>query len=332
MVPLTAMANGLLSRLLERVNRPATSQTELLEQAIERAVMRVEPRLRQLRDYPARYRKPIARALEHAQRLAEDIPGPIEMSLEQFGRDPFVHALFSSPEEMQRALYMSHAMHEYARRPGGPGNDAYALMGMRRREKTTFGMELQGEILRREVAQQVVYFTDHTLTGLAPTEAEARQQLVWSLFDSLIQRVIDRVNERLCTKANLLRQKDYLVAKLRNADAISRPILQQQLDALLAKVITATQATDLRHLADDFDAILLNPESYLRLERVTLRLDPMGILRTDGSETNTHSIDFTDLYGRDRRRWTVVMVHCHPQPELLSVADRLREAGRWLQL
>lgn len=304
----------------------------LLHQAIERAVERVEPRLRQTSDYPARYRKAVARALEYVQELAQAIPGPVEMNPDLYGRDPFVHALFSCPEEMQRALCMSHAMHEYARRPGGPGTDAYALMGMRRQEKTAFGMEIQGDILRREVAQRVVYFTDHTLSGLAPTEEEARRLLGWNLFDGLLERVAERLAARQRVRADLLKQRDYLAAKLRRADAASRRAVQQQLNALLDDLAAATQALDLRRLAADFDDILLTPEHYLRLEHITLRLDAMGVLRADEGDGTARALDFTILHGRDRRRWTVVMVHCHPRPELLSMADRLREAGRWLQL
>lgn len=323
---------GLFSRLIEHARRPPPPESELVWKAVERAVQRVEPRLRQGGDYPRRYRQPVAHALEYVQELAQAIPGPVEMNPELYGRDPFIHALFGSPEEMQHALCMSHAMHEYARRPGGPGTDAYALMGMRRREKTAFGMEMVGEVIRREVAQRVVCFTDHTLSGPAPTEDEARQLLMWNLFDSLVERLAERLAERQRARQELQKEKDYLTAQLRSAEAERRPDLQQRLDALLADLAKAHAALDLRHMAGDFDEILLSPEHYLSLEHVTLRLDGMGVLRAGDADANTHALDFTDLIGRDRRRWTVVMVRCHPRPELLAIADRLREAGRWLQI
>lgn len=326
------MANGLISRLLEHAWRPAPPESELVREAIERAVQRVEPRLRQSGDYPRRYRRPVARALEYVQDLARAIPGPVEMSPEAYGRDPFVRALFSSPDEMRHALCMSHAMHEYARRPGGPGTDAYALMGMRRHEKTALGMETAGAVIRREVAQRVVFFTDHTLTGPAPTEAEARRLLTWDLYDSLLERLAERLAGRQRARQDLQKEKDYLAAELRSADAGRRPALQRRLDVLLADLAKAHAALDLRHMAADFDEILLNPERHLSLEHVRLRLDAMGVLHAGDGDANTHTLDFTDLLGRDRRRWTVVMVHCQPRPELLSMADRLREAGRWLQL
>ncbi len=323
---------GLISRLLDHARAPAAPESERVREAIERAVQRVEPRLRQGRDYPRRYRRAVARALEYVQDLARSIPGPVEMSPELYGRDPFVHALFGSAEQMQHALCMSHAMHEYARRPGGPGEDVYALMGMRRHEKTAFGMEASGEVIRREVAQRVVSFTDHTLSGPAPTEDEARALLSWNLYDSLLARLAERLAARRGARQALQEEKDYLVAQLRTADADRRPALERRLDALLADLAQAQAALDLRHAAADFDDILLNPERHLRLEQVTLRLDGMGVLRADDGAANTHALTFTDLFGRDRRRWTVVMVRCHPRPELIDMADRLREASRWLQI
>ena len=326
------MASGLFSRLLKHARRPSPPESELVREAMERAVQRVEPRLRQSGDYPRRYRRPVTRALDYVQDLARAIPGPVEMSPELYGRDPFIHALFGSPEQMQHALCMSHAMHEYARRPGGPGTEVYALMGMRRREKTAFGMETAGEVICREVAQRVVYFTDHTLSGPAPTEAEARRLLTWNLYDSLVERVVERLAARQRARQELQKEKDYLSAQLRSTEADRRPALQQRLDALLADLARAHADLDLRHLAEDFEDVFLNPERHLSLERVTLRLDGMGVLRADEADANTHALDFTDLHGRDRRRWTVVMVRCHPRPELLDMADRLHQAGRWLQL
>ncbi|MFN3594531.1 MAG: hypothetical protein ACK4TK_07595 [Thiobacillaceae bacterium] len=302
-----------------------------IETALARAVARVEPRLEQAGDFPRRYRRSVAHALEYVRQLAQAIPGPVEMAPELYARDPFIHVLFSGPDEMQQALCMSHAMHEYTRRPGGPGTDAYALMGMRRREKTAFGMELQGELLRREVAQRVVIFTDHTLSGPAPTEAEARQLLMWNLFDSLLGRVSERIQARRQARQALEQERDYLRADLRLAPPERRSALQQRLEKVLAELAAASATLDLRRLAQDFDEVLLNPEQHLRLERVKLNVDGMGVLRPNSAPA-AHELGFTDLHGRDRRRWTVVMVHCHPRPELLAMDERLHQASRWLQL
>lgn len=320
---------GLIARLFGNP-KPQGTDAEL-EAALARAVEQVEPRLKQAGDFPQRYRRCVAHSLEYVRQLAQAVPGPVEIAPELYAQDPFVHVLFSGPEQIQQALCMSHAMHEYARRPGGPGAEVYALMGIRRREKTAFGMELQGELLRRDVAQRVVIFTDHTLSDPAPTEAEARRLLIWNLFDSLLMRVSERIKARRQDRQALEQERDYLCAELRLAPPDRRSALQERLQKVLAELAVASATLDLRRLAQDFDEVLLNPEQHLRLERVTLNVDGMGVLRPNGAPA-AHTLEFTDLYGRDRRRWTVVMVHCHPRPELLAMDERLNQASRWLQI
>ncbi|MCS6787563.1 MAG: hypothetical protein NZ524_11090 [Thiobacillaceae bacterium] len=319
---------GWITRLFHRDS--ATEDGELAV-ALERAAEQVEPRLKGSPDFPRRYRAMISRALEYSRGLAQDIPGPIEIDAQRLAHDALLRTLFSSPEQMRQALCLSHAMHEYARRPGGPGREVYALMGARRQEKTVFGVGLQGEVLQRGVAQRVLSFTDHTLSSPAPTEEEARWLLMWELYDGLLARVAERVRSRQQARLELEKERDLLSAELRQADPTRRPQLQQRLQAVLERLAAATAALDLRRLQEDFAAVLTAPEEHVRLDRVTLRIDGMGVLsQVEG--IGVHTLELTELSGRDRRHWTVMLVHCHPRPGELSLQSRLQQASRWLQL
>lgn len=322
---------GLFARLF-RLGADTRMDSDELLAAIERAVYKVEPRLKQAGGYPDRYRKSVLHALRYAHELAGAVPGPVDMGPEHYYQDPFVRILFATPEDMLRALCLSHAMHEYARRPEGMTEEVYALMGMRRREKTALGMEAEGEVIRREVAQRVLTFSDHTISGPAPTEQEARELLVWSLFDSLVERVAERVHARRQDRQRLEKEKDYLTAHLRGPDDGKRQSARQALPGLLADLGRATEALDLRHLLEDFEAVLLSPQEHLRLQAERLTLDGMGVIHNGEPAHDRHEVSFMDLFGRDRRRWTVVLVRCHPQPHGPSMADRLQEAGRWLEI
>ncbi len=85
-----------------------------------------------------------------------------------------------------------------------------------------------------------------------------------------------------------------------------------------------------RHLPPESE--LLEAAIERAVQRVEPRLRQIGDYPRRYRRPVAHALDFTDLHGRDRRRWTVVLVRCHPRPELLSMAERLREASRWLQL
>jgi len=308
-----------------------SSDDPRLQQAIERAVDKVEPRLKQAGGYPGRYRAAIGQALRYADQLAAAIPGPVELDREHFSRDPFVHALFGSHHPIQHTLCLSRAMQEYLRRPDAGTGDIHALMGMRRNEKPSFGMETEGDVLRRDVAQQVVSFSDHTLSCITHSEAETRALVAWSIFDSLISHVASHVEGLRQEKSALDRRRDELMARIRGTTGENRAPLEQELGTLLAESSDAAQRLNLDRMPGYFEEQLRSPETLVKLEQQQRRLDGMGILRADEHASNSNLIDFTDLVGQDRRLWTVTLVHCG-HPKLPPLSERLENANRWLAI
>lgn len=301
-----------------------------LQPAIERAVSGVEPLLRQAGGYPDAYRKPVITALKYAHNMALSVPGPVPVNLESYAKDAYVHAIFPSMDIVSDAFRASRAMQDYLREH--PDTDeAYALMGMRRREKTLMGMELSGEVIQREVPQHVVYFTSHTIEDPAPSEEQARNQIAWSFFDSLVSKVAKRVALRKQEMNSQLQELDLLKARLHTADAEARPALEKELSRMLSDTQTTTRSLDLHHYLDDFKAVLLNPEQHLRLNQFAMTLDSMGIRRDNDETAQGEPIIFNDLIGFDRRDWTVTLVHCrNVQSE--TFAARLETAYRRLSI
>lgn len=298
--------------------------------AIERAISAVEPLLKQASGYPEIYRKPVATALEYAQSLAASIPGPVEINRESYASDPFIHSLFPSIDYIQDAFLASRALQDHYREYS-PADKLYALMGMRRFEKTVVGMELSGQTIQRDVVQKVVYFTSHTLEDLAPSENQSRGQAAWSFFDSLVGKVRKRVEARKQDKQSQLQQKDSLIARLRTADAQTRPALEEELSKTITSIQSITNLLELRNYIEDFEAILLNPEKHLRLNRIPMVLDRMGIRQDSGDSSGEGAITFNELIGFDRRDWTVTMVYCSNIP-IESFATRLDKACRELAI
>lgn len=298
--------------------------------AIERAVSGVEPLLKQISGYPNSYRKPVAIALEYAHSLADSMPGPVVVNRESYAKDAFVHALFPAVDFLMEALCSSVALQDYQR--DFPASDElYALMGMRRHEKTVVGMELSGQTIQRDVVQKAVYFTNHTIENPAPSERQARDQVAWSFFDSLVGKVKKRVGLRKQAKQSQLQERDMLMARLRTANAQAKPALEEELTKLLSNMQSTISSLELSNYMEDFDAVLLNPEQYLRLVQTPIILDSMGIRRDSDDTSLADGIIFNDLIGFDRRDWTVTMVHCnHMRSE--SFAARLEQAYRKLAI
>jgi len=318
---------GLLGRLIPLGRQPLDADLEL---AVARAIDKVDPLLRQMGGYPERYAQGVANALDYARNLASDIPGPISIDREHFATDPTVHALFGSIDEVRAAMCASQAMRDYTQ-ACPTALEVFALMGMRRRERHALGMDMEGEILRREVPQTLVYFSDHTIAEPAESEAESRERIAWSLFDSLVEHVRKRVESRKEEKLVLEREKDEIMARLRGGSSQPKEALQADLQTTLAKLTEVAASLDLRRYADDFDAVLLAPQAHVYLNEVAMVLDGMGVLRDEGEAVDGKEVHFADLIGRDRRRWTVTLVHCQGigRP---TMAEQLEKANRWLAI
>jgi hypothetical protein len=296
--------------------------------AIERAVDQVEPLLKQAGNYPGAYRKPVLNALEYTYNMAYSVPGPVSVNLDTYATDDYVHAIFPSVDLVTAAFQTSRAMQDYL--VNVPVCDeVYALMGMRRREKTLLGMELTGQVIRQEVPRQVVYFTGHTLESPAPSEKQSRDQIALRFFDSLVNQVSKRITLRKQEMHGLSQEKDLLIARLHASNAQTRPALEKALSEIVSTMQAKARQLDLHHYPDDFAAVLLNPAEHLRLSQYPLSLDSMGIRQENDAANGTKPILFNELIGFDRRDWTVSLVYCsNIQRE--SFASRLDSAYRSL--
>ncbi|MEW5892755.1 MAG: hypothetical protein AB1697_06425 [Pseudomonadota bacterium] len=308
--------------------RPAPADPEL-DAAVERVIARLEPRLKLAGGYPQRYRASVAHALRYARNLAQQVPGPVDINREAYTKNPFIRAIFASPDEFQAALCLSRAMQDYLKGHScSIGSQLYAVVGMRRREKGVLGMEMIGDAVRHDVPQTAVCFSDHTLTSISRSEAETRELLTESFLDSLVGQVADRIEQLKQAKQALEQKRGELMARLHTADAVERSRLQAELEETLTQLRASTEQLDLRRYADYLDAVLLQPERYLRLEPVTLHLDDMGIKREPGQG---REIRLVDMIGRDRRRWSVALLHCQ-NPGVVPMTERLEAASRWINI
>lgn len=307
-----------------------SNELQELPYAIERAVTNVEPLLRQSGGYPRRYRKSVKIALKYARKLALNVPGPVQINNVSYAMDAFVHAIFPSVDFVTQALCSSSEIMEY-RQKHPECHEIYALMGMRRKRKSTMGMELSGEVMQQDVPQKMIYFTSHTLESPAATEQQARDLIVWSFFDKLVSEVVNRIQALKQEKQSQLMEIDLQKARLHAANAETRLRLQADFSEMLRKVQVTSKALDLKNYYKHFEAILQQPEKYLRLRQVELVLDSMGVLQKYQSPVTIKPVVFNDLIGFDKREWTVILVHCNDMKGK-TFAARLEDAYRRLSI
>ncbi len=316
--------------------------------AIERVVDGTDPRLRAVRRYQHKLRGAVECAIDHAVTLIDQLPPAIDASHRSFVASPQLRAAFASPDRLRETLSFSKHTRNYQQQSAGPlPAELYAVLGMERVEKTVLGIELHGDLVRRDVPQTTVSFCNQRLACLTDSEQATRRELIQRAFDSLIEVALDnlttirahrrqleqRHRELLQQKASALHSArlglDSLLEStgpnLADAGNIERQLWD--LEAELGKVRAGSATLD--HLLARIIVTLSKPDKHLRLEPVALTLDHMNIKVSPGSSRPGNALSFNEaLLGKDRRL-TVLLVR-FPSSELLAPPDFFQEAQRLL--
>jgi hypothetical protein len=312
----------------------------LVEMAIERAVDGTDPRLRALPGYRKRLRAPVIHAADHVIALVDSLPEPLPATSDDYSRDPRFGALFASAEHMREVFASDAALTELRdRQPGG--ERVTALLLAERMEKRVLGMELDGEMLKREVAQIAVNFRGQRLVDPQVTEAETRRQLKRRAFDHLLSLGLLRITEVQGERAGLNRQRDLLRRKLGalqrggwsfedTGEARPDPVvLQAELDDIEGQL--AALGMDDRTLSAHLDittGLLAEAERQLWAEDIVLHLDRMNIQRT-AQDSGVREIRFQELHNARGRRLAMLLVAIDPG-ELPQRVDAVTAAERYL--
>jgi hypothetical protein len=315
---------------LTRLHLSADTPTaEDLGDLLPWALDQVNPRLRLASGYPRTYLASLGKALAYCHSLADRVPAPVTVNRAAFARDAVVHALFGSADSIVQSLVSSQAVRDWSR-AHPEATEAYALLGVRLQTRNIMGMTLRNDTLQREVSQQVVYFTDHTFSGLADSEAAARELLLRRFMESLLGRVLERVQSLQDRRHELEQARDEAQARLRQHP--EDPQARQALERVLAELGDSISQAELAAYPAHFAAVMDQAETYLRLQPRILLVDALGVCQeADAPHGGTYPIQLLEMQGRDRRKWHVSLVRCD-LAEVPSYPDRLQQAGRWLAI
>ena len=103
---------------------------------------------------------------------------PILLARAAWSDDPRLNAFFATADDVPACLGRSRELRAFFENPSnGEVQEAYALLGMKKEERTVFGMELQGETVRQDVAQTAVSFSEHRLVAPSATLAATRLEI-----------------------------------------------------------------------------------------------------------------------------------------------------------
>ncbi|MFO1372306.1 MAG: hypothetical protein U1F42_07895 [Candidatus Competibacteraceae bacterium] len=342
------MAFRLLQSIFSGASQPSKFDKELMLRGIERVVDGTDPRLRAVSHYRRKLWDPVERAIDFVVNFVNALPPAIVADRQGYMTDPRLRALFTSPEHLREILSFSDGTRNYLKQAPAPlPAELYAGLGAVRIEKNVLGIEMDGEILRRDVPQTVVNFCDHRVVFLNDNEQDTRRELMRRAADYLIETALQRLTASRVQKTQLeqqqrklLQQKANLLKKAQvgfeslTGPAASEPVdlnaLEQQLEEVETELgqLRADTATLDKHLAK-VAATLGEPEKYLRLESITLTLDHTNTKVPADSGRIANSMTFEEIVMGKDRRLAALFVR-FPSDQLLPQPDFFKEANRLL--
>ncbi|MDP1734188.1 MAG: hypothetical protein Q8L44_07465 [Sulfuritalea sp.] len=314
---------GILSGL-GRWLGPAPLLEPAVRQAIERAVEIVEPILKTVSGYERKLAPAVSHALGYCEQLAADIPGPIGINARAFSADPLVHSLFAAPGDIAEMLGKSRDLRAFLADPAQcEGDDFFALLGMRQREKAVMGIAQQGGVLQSDVPQRLLYFADHTLGELGCWQENTRQRLLEVAFDGLAQGFAQCVAE--------LRQERHEARTAWNMEhaspAAGRDQRKQVLEERQRQAVASLAPERLLQALADW---LAAPRERLYLKPTVVSVDRMGVIAPHPGAGGSYStLTFPELVGRDRRHWIVLVARISRQ-DARDALLRQEQANRYL--
>jgi hypothetical protein len=288
-----------------------------LHNAIEQVVDASEPRIRLIGNYQEKLADPVEAALHHSGRVLQQLPAAVALDGHAWTNDPQVNAFFATASDVQITLSQNAPIQAFF--AGNHEPECFALLLMVKQEAETFGTALDSGMLIREVRQIRVSFSHHHLFFPAASEAELRRELKQRMLVFLATRAQERINELRTGRGALEEQRRQLQAQLRawrmqgqglrpllsSTDTDERRLaeLEQRLIRTEEELVAARkQLGTLDDYLDQVARVLGQPETYLRVQPLSLRLNRLGLKLTENSPEDGETLALIELASLDEQR------------------------------
>ena len=300
--------------LLDLLGINATRPGDELEEAVERVVEGIEPRLRLVPGYRRKLLPALQKALTHIDETVDRIPGPLELNRKAYFDDPEVKAFFASPDELDTIIHDSSEISAFFDQVHEvPHQEALALLCVNKEEKNIFGMELAGNDIRREVPQTAINFYDHKLMSPAVDEDVLRCGIKKCIFDGLITYTLQRILGLKSQRRELEDQRRILHTRLRARQAVGNSLdtliasarnnAEQQIEEIESNLRLAEdrlrQLPASEHVLgaylEEIQRIFNHPEAFIQMSVVCHRINNMGIKVDTDSTHPENTVCFSEL-------------------------------------
>lgn len=328
----------ILSKLLRSIfpsnnGTKTTVPANEVDNAIEHVVDSIEPAMRYFPGYKKILRNSVSTSLDYINNLVNTIPGPLFISSSTFTTDPQVNVYFATVEETREIFSNSAELREFFETEDNKSfEEAYALLCMNVEEKAIMGMELQNDIVRRDVLQTALNFSDHKIMSAAKNESDVRKGIKTCIFNCLVtyalQEILDIKQQKLSLEIQRKKLASRLKARQSQGDGLSSLInsvsksnkqddINQEISDNTNKHEALPTSWDApRYYLETIKNTLSQPENFISIEDMTYDVTKMGIVSNGETQQSVNTIHIDKIVIANVLQRAVAIVR-YPRKELL---------------
>ncbi len=321
---------------------------ELLRNSIEKALTLTNPRLQVLPGCHKRLAPAVLTTIEFLSALIRELPPVRALANDNWATDPAWRAFFATPNEVGAMLARSERLRTvFNKYP--ELDEAFLVLGMNYNEQQSLGIAMHGGLIRRDVLQTSVSFSDHR-THICSREEQRLRRLVGAAgFEYLLAQALSEIAQDRVERVELEANRNLLQARKRMLEqqgpglgsmfstaAEERAEQEKLTEELLASERQLQEIGLAENMLEmEFEtvkSVLENPQRYLRIEPRRLRLNATNIVVDDPGQSDAAEVDFSmaDFMGSlpRQRAFVLACVARNEVPEAPKI--NFDDAARYL--
>jgi len=287
----TITLHGVMVSFLQ-LRKEQRQRERYINRIVDEIIDDLDPRLRSLGNCRKVMTPCVEKVLSYAEVVCSRLPGPVMFDRKASRDNPTVRALFANHKKMTEVFSQCKELQDFFR--AHPAADkAYMVLGMRKNETQVFGMEQQGDIIKRDVLQKNVSFDDYRISHPSWDEESLRFNLrERALHECVAQTLKHLINTQTYTselEEQQLKLKMQL-SMLENQEGGLEPLMRDDRSLLqrINDIKKKLQEVEKRQSLVSRDMATL--DDYLK-KAATLLKQPSDLLNVEGIKLCTDRLN-----------------------------------------
>lgn len=258
-------------------------QTVEDRQIVENFVDASNSKMRAVHDYSHKLRGHVRALYNHVLQVADEIPPPVDLSMDAFRTDPLINALFVNSNDIDKLLNTDSDVDAYLRSHSKyQAPVLYALLTASKSEKRMLGVGMQGDMLIRDVPQQAVNFSSHKIHTPCASSLELGTALKEYLFGRVVALVKQEMTSRVFNQSFKSGDDSYES----RVNSLANP------DVYLNTLVEYLEA----------------PANLLSIDKIHFKLSKLGIKLAADDRQSANEFDIHELTWSNNARNVVLQV------------------------